>query len=461
MAANAVSAVRDATGELARFVGLIGPDTLAPGVSETTKVVLADTLAVMLRASREPAVRAAAAAFPLPGKGECTVVGVGFGATPTEAALINGIGGHDIELDDVHTSSRTHPASVVVPAALAAAESRANCAGSDLIAGIIAGYEVECRVSKAMRIQPQFDKWFHPSGVCGAVGAAAAAARTLSLTQEQTRVAIALGAAQASGLMTFEEDPSHMLKSFNTGHAARSGVTAALLAANGYQAAPDVLTGRHNMLIPYGPAEPDYDRLVVGLGESYEISGTSLKRHACCSQTHAAVDGLLAIMDEHDLEAGDIQSIDVQLAHDALAMIDGNDLWTHNIQFIVALAAHEKSVQREHFVPEWTANGAILDLATRVVLTGNDALQQRFPGMQGAWLRLATTDGASFEIEVPAPIGTPDQPMTPEVLKEKFDALAGSVLSGAQASRLWQLTAQLDELTDLSELFSLLACPEQ
>ena len=160
----------------------------------------------------------------------------------------------------------------------------------------MAGYEVECRLSKAMRIQPQFDKWFHPSGVCGAVGAAAATARTLSLTQEQTRVAIALGAAQASGLMTFEEDPSHMLKSFNTGHAARSGVTAALLAANGYQAAPDVLTGRHNMLIPYGPAEPDYDRLVVGLGESYEISGTSLKRHACCSQTHAAVDGLLAIV---------------------------------------------------------------------------------------------------------------------------------------------------------------------
>jgi 2-methylcitrate dehydratase PrpD len=166
-------------------------------------------------------------------------------------------------------------------------------------------------------------------------------------------------------------------------------------------------------------------------------------------------------MDEHDLEAVDIQSIDVRLAHDALAMIDGNDLWTHNIQFIVALAAHEKSVQREHFVPEWTANGAILNLATRVVLTGNDALQQRFPGMQGAWLRLTATDGASFEIEVPAPIGTPDQPMTPEVLKEKFDALAGSVLSGAQVSRLWQLTAQLDELTDLSELFSLLACPEQ
>jgi 2-methylcitrate dehydratase PrpD len=74
---------------------------------------------------------------------------------------------------------------------------------------------------------------------------------------------------------------------------------------------------------------------------------------------------------------------------------------------------------------------------------------------------LTATDGASFEIEVPAPIGTPDQPMTPEVLKEKFDALAGSVLSGAQVSRLWQLTAQLDELTDLSELFSLLACPEQ
>jgi 2-methylcitrate dehydratase PrpD len=166
-------------------------------------------------------------------------------------------------------------------------------------------------------------------------------------------------------------------------------------------------------------------------------------------------------MAEHALEAGDIQTIEVQLAHDALAMIDGNDLWTHNIQFILALAAHANSVQREHFVPEWTANGAILDLATRVALTGNDGLQQRFPGMQGAWLRLNADDGASYETEVPAPIGTPDEPMTPEVLKDKFDALAGSVLSDAQVSRLWQLTSQLDELADLGELFSLLACPEQ
>ena len=400
--------IDDSTGTLAAFVAGIAPDTVPESVRSATKVVLADTLAVLLRASVEPAVQSALRAFPLSGKGVCTVVGAGFGATASEAALINGIGGHDIELDDVHTSSRTHPASVVIPAVLAAAQTAPEGTGLDLLAGIIAGYEVGCRLSKAMLIQPIFARGFHPSGVCGAVGAAAGAARTLRLSEEQIRFAIALGAAQSSGLMTFEEDHSHMLKSFNTGAAARSGVTAALLAAEGYRAAPDVLTGPHNALVPYSSDEPDYARLTADLGAGYEVSGTSLKRHACCSQTHAALDGLLDVMEHHQLDASSIASIDVQLAHNALFMIDANALWTHNIQFVLALAAHEKSiVAREHFAPRWTADPSILDLKSRVNLTGSDELQKRFPAMQGARLQVHTVGGDVIDVEIPNPSAPP------------------------------------------------------
>jgi len=458
LADNVAQHTEDSTGRLAAFVTGIERDSVPESVWETTKVVLADTLAVMLRASVEPAVQAAARAFPLSGKGICTVIGIGFGATASEAALINGIGGHDVELDDVHTSSRTHPASVIIPAALAAAQSAPACTGADLLTGIIAGYEVECRLSKAMLIQPTFERGFHPSGVCGAVGGAAAAARTLGLSEEEFRFAIALGAAQASGLMTFEEDHSHMLKSFNTGAAARSGVTAALLAAEGYRGAPDVLTGPHNVLVPYSSPNPDYTLLTRDLGEGYEITRTSLKRHACCSQTHAATDGLLAAMAEHGLEASSIAGIDVQLAHNALFMIDGNPLWTHNIQFVLALAAHEKTViQREYFTPRWTADPAILELASRVNLTGDDDLQTRFPAMQGARLQIKTVDGKVIEVDVPEPIGTPGKPMTPGDLEQKFRSLAMSALSPEQVSRLWELTLELEKHDDMGELFSLLA----
>ena len=168
----------------------------------------------------------------------------------------------------MHTSSRTHPACVIVPAALAAAEAAGDTPGAELLAGIVAGYDVEVRLSKAMGVQQQFDRGFHPSGVCGSIGAAAAAGRILSLSVDQMRACIALGAAQSSGLLTFEEDPSHMLKSFNTGVAARNGVYAALLAQRGFRGAPDVLTGRHSVLTPYSRPDPEPAKLLDGLGRA-------------------------------------------------------------------------------------------------------------------------------------------------------------------------------------------------
>jgi 2-methylcitrate dehydratase PrpD len=443
----------DATGVLARYIATLDLATVPAEVVDYAKLVVADTIGVMLAASAEPAAQKAIAAYPLAERGPCTVVGVGRGAGADHAALINGIAGHDIELDDVHTSSRTHPACVVVPAALAVAEER-RASGAQLLAAVIAGFDVEARMSKAMLVQPPIDRGFHLSGVCGAVGAAAAGALLYGLTAEQTRFALALGAAQSSGLLTFEEDHSHMLKSFNTGAAARSGVCAAQLAAVGYLAAPDVLSGRHNALAPWGRDDPDFARLTAGLGEQYEIFATSLKRHACCSQTHAAIDALLDVQERHGIGYQDIDRIDVRLAHDALSMIDHNELWTHNIQYVLALAAHEGRVGREHFAPRWTTDPDVAALAARVALSGDDTLQSRFPGQQGAVIDVHTRDGESRRLECVAPVGTPDQPMSESQLWEKFASLAAKSASADSIKPLWDTLMGLEGVADVSELFA-------
>src|SRR6202012_5041492 len=114
----------DATGVLANYIATLDLAAVPAEVVNYAKLVVADTVGVMLAATAQPAAPKALGAYPLTERGPCTVVGVGRGATADHAALINGIAGHDIELDDVHTSSRTHPACVVVPAALAVAEER-------------------------------------------------------------------------------------------------------------------------------------------------------------------------------------------------------------------------------------------------------------------------------------------------------------------------------------------------
>jgi 2-methylcitrate dehydratase PrpD len=434
----------DATGVIAEHAVKLDLSAVPAAVVTMARSVFTDTVGVLYSASREPAVQTALRAFPT-GDGPCTVVGHGGGASPTRAAFVNGVGGHDIELDDVHTSSRTHPACVIVPAALAAAEAVGDASGAELLAGIVAGYDVEVRLSQAMGVQEQFDRGFHPSGVCGSIGAAAAAGRILGLSADQMRACLALGAAQSSGLLTFEEDPSHMLKSFNTGVAARNGVYAALLAQRGYRGAPDVLTGRHSVLTPYSRPDPEPARLLDGLGERYEICFTSIKRHACCSQTHSAIDALLALQEEHGIAAPDIAGIDVQLSHAAVAMIDGNPLWTHNIQYVLAVAAREGRIGREHFSAQWTSQPEILDLAARVRLSGSDELQTRFPASQGAIVTIRTAS-TTHVLQRSIPAGSPDQPLSDAELRSKFDGLVGPLLTGQTRAELWDALSSLERL---------------
>jgi 2-methylcitrate dehydratase PrpD len=443
-----------ATDTLSRHAASLRTAELPDDVAAFSRTVLTDTIGVMLAASTQPAVRIAATVMPLADPDGSTVLGRAARLPAPAAAFINGIAGHDIELDDSQSPSRTHAAAVIVAAALAAAEASAKVTGDDLLAGVVAGYDVQVRVSKAMGVQRQFDRGFHPTAVCGAIGAAVASARVLSLPAGRTRTAIGLAASQSSGLMTFEEDASHMVKSFQTGTAARNGVYAALFARAGFQAAPDVLTGRHNVLVPFGGPSPDDGQLVDALGVRYDITKTSLKRHACCGQTHAAVDAMLAVQAEHGIRCEDITDVDVRLAHNAVEMVDGNPLWTHNIQYVLALAAHQGAVRPEHFTAEWTTNRQILDLAARVHVRGDDMLQSRFPAKKGAILTVRTADH-TLTRECPMPVGNPDIPLSQAEIRDKFCGLAGTVLPSSRVTALWALLAQLGAATPMPQLFRL------
>jgi 2-methylcitrate dehydratase PrpD len=445
----------DATGRLAAWSLELDVDRVPGEVVDQTRIVLADTLGVLLMASTRHAVQTAVEVLPLDGSDRGTVIGHGRGARPEIAAFINGIGGHDIELDDSHGPSLSHPAAVIMPAAIAAAET-AGATYGDMLAGIIAGYDVQSRVSQAIGTSALHHRGFHPSAVCGAIGAAVTAGRILGLSIDEMRSCIGLAASQSSGLTTYYDDPYHMSKSFQTGIAARNGVTAALFAERGFGAAPDVLTGRHDMIHPFGAANADAGKLLLELGERWEITRTNLKRHACCNQTHAAVDALLDLIEEHAFEAEDIRSIDVQLSHDAVPGIDRNALWTHNIQYVMALAAYERFIGLDHFSPTWTSNPEITELSSHVTVRGNDDLQSRFPAMKGA-IVTGETDGGTFEKLCEGPRGSPVRPLAPREIEDKFRRLAAAVLPGDAAGELWTSVTTLSAPSPAEDVIRVLA----
>jgi 2-methylcitrate dehydratase PrpD len=435
----------DATGVLASYAAALEPSRLPAGVLAQARLVLADTVGVLLAASTQHSVRTAVRALP-PDGATCTVVGHGRGVRPEVAAFINGIGGHDIELDDSHSPSRTHPAAVIVPAALAAAESTPDCTIDDLLAGVIAGYEVQSRVSKAIGRNEQYARGFHPSAVCGAIGAAVTAGRVLRLPTDLMRACMALAAGQAAGLLSYHDDPSHMAKSFQTGVAARNGVTAALFARAGYQAAPDVLTGRHDMLHPFGGDAADPTQLLHELGTDYQIQQTSLKLHACCALTHPALDALLGLRAEHGLAPDRITEITAWLAHDSAPRVDGHPLWTHNIQYLLAVAAIDGVIRLEHLSHTWTERRDVRELAGRISVAGADRWQREFPARPGATVAVHTADG-ELRSSRSVPRGHPEHPLSDADQVAKFADLVEPVLGETESGRLWRRlrTGGLDE----------------
>jgi 2-methylcitrate dehydratase PrpD len=444
------------TASLADYMLGVDLDQLPEDVKLKGRLVLADTIGVLLAASRGRSVDIALRSTPDYRGGKCTIVGHCTGTDPVRAAFVNGIGGHDIELDDTHSSGRNHAAAVLVPAALAAAEQAGGRTGKDVLAALIGGYDLQIRISKAIGPQRQVERGFHPTAICGTFGAAAVTAKLLGLSVRELQSALALAASESSGLLTYEEDSSHMVKSFHTGIAARSGVQAALLAANGYKGAPDVLAGRFNVLDPFGGTSSDADRLLEGLGQRFEISYASLKRHACCNQTHSALDLLFAIRDRHGVDWADIQSIDVQLAHQAVPIIDGNPLWTHNIQYILAVAAREGFVGPQHFSEKYTTDEILLDLAGKVTVRGNDELQSRYSALKGAIVEVVTSSGSFVDHRI-APIGSPTCPLTFNELQNKFRRLARTALSADTTEYLWTvLTSRGSDDWDVSDLAALL-----
>jgi 2-methylcitrate dehydratase PrpD len=266
---------------------------------------------------------------------------------------------------------------------------------------------------------------------------------------------LGLAAAQCSGLLNFVDDPTHMQKSFQTGIGARNGVTAAMLAKHSYRAAPEVLTTKFNMLTPFsGNVVPG--ELLRDLGERYEICGTTIKQHACCANTHAALDALLSILRGASVSVEDIQEIEVQLAHTAVVRVDHNALWTHNIQYVLALGAHEGPVQIGHFSDQWTTQPDIRRLSEKVKAVGSDKLQAQFPAEFSAIVSVKTADAVLTE-ERSSPRGHFTDPLTAVELNRKFHSLAADVLPRSAADAMWQYMMSADLDSDLTPLFETLA----
>jgi 2-methylcitrate dehydratase PrpD len=272
-----------------------------------------------------------------------TVVGTDIKTSTAHAALANATMAAEMEQDDVHLLG-THPSSVYVPALLAVAEER-DVTGPEWITALVCAYDVGIRVNIAMDLAQQYSRGFHPTAVSGTFGAAAGACRLLGLDTATVVRAIGLTGCQAAGLLTWEMEPEHYTKSFQSGVPARNAVTAVELASRGYIGPPDTLDGKYNIFDSFSTRR-NFPALTAEFGKRFEIEHTTYKFYSCCRAIHTTLDIVFDLQAEHGFSAADVDSIEVRLTPSIVALVDDNVLTTHNLQFVVAAGLIDGEVSR-------------------------------------------------------------------------------------------------------------------
>ena len=160
---------------LAEEVAAIAGDDLPAPVLERALDLLRDYLGVALGgAGEESTVALRNGLATLHAGGRATVLGVADRLSAPHAALANGAAAHALEMDDTHQGGSIHLGATVFSAALAAAE-LAGARGDTVLRAAVGGYEVAARLAMALRPAAHYGRGFHPTGTCGAFGAAAAA----------------------------------------------------------------------------------------------------------------------------------------------------------------------------------------------------------------------------------------------------------------------------------------------
>jgi 2-methylcitrate dehydratase PrpD len=451
------------TRELAEFVAGISYDALPGEVRERVKVLVLDLVGITLRARDEaestPAMVAAAAHLGMAG-GACTVIGDTAGYTPVGAAMLNGTLAHSLDFDDTHASGSLHPSAPIVPAAFAAAE-MAGANGKAAIAAIVAGYEVQIRLSLALDPKAHYDRGFHPTATCGAFGAAAAAGRVLGLDAAGTINAFGIVLSMSAGSMQFLVNGAWTKRS-HVGHAAMCGLVAATLAREGYQGAADAVEGKWGFLHAYAPAA-DAAKAAEDLGRRWETLKIAIKPYPSCRYSHAPVDGILALARTHGIKPEEVEEVAVGVSEPGWkiigdpehakqspkSVVDGQ----FSMAFCAAVALRTGGLAWDDYARH-LGDPATLALCRKVRTRVDPKAQADFPAEMSGSVKIRTARG-TFETYVRLPKGEPANFLSASELRAKFDGLAGPYLSAPRLDELAGEVLALEQARDIGAVLRL------
>ena len=444
----------DPTARLAEFAATLTIDDISSDARDFTKTLFLDALACALAGHQgEETGQMDAMISALAASDETSVIGGGR-RSMAGATILNGYLITAVTMCDVHRGLLTHITPEVVPPALAIAE-RDHVSGSDLLAALAAGFEVTARVGLGLDYPVFRGKGWHGPGVIGPFGSAAAVGRLRGFDAETMARAYGLAGAQSAG--TFAAWGTPTVK-WHQCRAALSGLMAALLAEQDFVATKEFLNAPDGGLYNTYAEGGRIDLAIGDIGARWEIEQIALRLWPSATALQDVLTALFDLKQKNDIAFSDIASVRVSVCETAHRMHGGFS--TYGAKFEALLSAHyvaavylrDGVVTLDQFEPAcYDAPELRAFAAEKVEIVADTSLKG---GEASA--EIVTTGGQTLSGKCYYPLGAPENPLSPDQIRDKFRTYAARLLTPERTEEIIEAVNGLEDLPDAAVLLEML-----
>lgn len=358
--------------------------------------------------------------FAQPEEGAFRAIGTHKKLVMKESVFLNGLNGHALDFDDGTNSGIIHLGSPIFSLLVPLAQ-KYEISVDDMLKAAIVGYEAS--YTMAVSIQPGHKALgYHATGTCGTLGATIAAGYMLDFTEEERFQAFACACVAASGMLKVLDDGSE-LKPYNVAKTALLSLTALQLAKAGFKGHTDPLGGRGFLKMMTGKEAVELKPVL--LNGTYAIMKSYTKPYASCRYTHPAVEAAIHLRKRvklEDVKEINIRTYDLAVSGHDHTEIPGSYSAKMSIPYATAAGFIYGKAGLQEFSGDAVKDDKILSLTKKISVLADDDLSAAFPSIQAAVVTIRTKNSA-YSDRVDFPKGEPENPLTDEEFRSRYDGL--------------------------------------
>ena len=448
--------------QIAEQILAFDPTTIPAEVATHAKTLILDSIGCALAAHEEQAFeRTLRTLEAIGGNGECTIIGSRQRMPVTSAVMLNGILIRELDMNDAYVGpgQMGHPSDNIAVALSVGEKQRSS--GLDVLASVIAGYELYCRIHDIIVGR---GPWDHVTA--SALGAPAIAGRLLKLDANQLANALALSAAHGNTLSAVRSGQLSNAKAMANAFVAYQGTLCTLLASRGTTGPLSIFEGKGGLDKAF-LAGANLDLLTEPIRDRFRISDVSIKAYPCIGTSQAMVAGVIQARQEIVDPIKEVKHLEIRMADTPFVrgQVEDEDrryptsreTADHSFYYLAAAALMDGEMTQAQFEGERWMQPAMKSLMERMTIRTDAGLNKYTPGSFPCVLQLTTMSGESRTVEVFYPKGHPKNRMSSAELEGKFRGCTRTVLSEAEQTKIISLVHDLEQMSNVGELLNHLA----